>query len=247
MTKKNERPVDTQVRAARPAPAAKAREKSLTLAEEVQETLEELIVSGALKPGVRLDEVELAQRFQISRTPLREAFKALAGNGLVEMRGQRGTFVAVLSMPVLIEMFQVMSVMEGLCAKYAARRANARQRQQLRAIHERLTELLVHADHERFYEVNREFHDALYVASNTSYLADQTRALRRRVAVYRRHVTFQPGRMAATIGEHLAIIEAIERNDANAAFTAAADHVTLLQDDIVDLIATLSAGNANNP
>ncbi|WP_395346631.1 GntR family transcriptional regulator [Variovorax sp. UC122_21] len=238
MTKKHDQ--DTDVSAST-AVVAKTREKAATLSQEVQETLEDLIVSGALKPGERLDEAELARRFQISRTPLREAFKALAGNGLVEMRGQRGTFVSVISMPVLIEMFQVMSVMEGLCAKYAARRANVKQRQQMRGIHERLSELLSHGDHERFYEVNREFHDALYAASNTSYLSDQTRALRRRVTVYRRHVTFQPGRMAATIGEHLAIIDAIERNDPEAAFAAAADHVTLLQDDMVDLIATLAA------
>ena len=222
-------------------PRDRAREKSVTLADELQETLEGLIVSGALKPGTRLDEAELVARFQVSRTPLREALKALAGNGLVDLRGPQGACVATISLPVLIEMFQMMSVMEGLCAKYAARRATAHQRAQMRRIHEQLSELLVSADHERFYEVNREFHDALYDASNTSYLAEQTRTLRKRVGVYRRHVTFQPGRMAATIGEHLAIIEAIERNDADAAFASAADHVTLLQDDMVDLIAAISA------
>ncbi len=222
-------------------PRERAREKSVTLAEELQETLEGLIVSGALKPGTRLDEAELVERFQMSRTPVREALKVLAGNGLVEMRGHQGVYVATISLPVLIEMFQMMSVMEGLCAKYAARRANAAQRARMNQIHAQLSELLVIADHERFYEVNREFHDALYDASNTHYLAEQTRTLRKRVGVYRRHVTFQPGRMAATIGEHKAIIEAIERNDPAAAFSAAADHVTLLQDDMVDLIAAISA------
>jgi DNA-binding GntR family transcriptional regulator len=107
-------------------------------------------------------------------------------------------------------------------------------------VHDRLEALLTAADYDSFYEVNREFHDALYDASNTHYLAEQTRTLRKRVGVYRRHVTYQPGRMAATIGEHLAIIEAIERNDADGAFAAAADHVTLLQDDMVDLIAAIS-------
>lgn len=219
----------------------RAREKSVTLAEELRETLEGLIVSGALKPGTRLDEAELVARFQVSRTPLREALKALAGNGLVDMRGNQGVCVATISLPVLIEMFQMMSVMEGLCARYAARRATPVQRAAMKRIHERLSELLVVADHESFYEVNREFHDALYDASNTHYLAEQTRTLRKRVGVYRRHVTFQPGRMAATIGEHMAIIEAIERNDAEAAFAAAAAHVTLLQDDMVDLISAITA------
>ncbi len=223
-----------------PMSRGRSRDKSVTLANELQETLEGLIVSGALKPGTRLDEAELVARFQVSRTPLREAFKALAGNGLVEIRGHQGAYVASISLPVLIEMFQMMSVMEGLCARYAARRASLAQRSEMRRVHDRLSELLVVADHESFYEVNHEFHDALYEASNTRYLAEQTRKLRKRVGVYRRHVTFQPGRMAATIGEHLAIIDAIERNDAEAAFAAAAGHVTLLQDDMVDLIAAIS-------
>ena len=229
----------TKTRAA-PSTRDRARDKSVTLAEELQETLEGLIVSGALKPATRLDEAELVERFKVSRTPLREALKSLAGTGLVEMRGPRGTCVASISMPVLIEMFQMMAVTEGLCAKYAARRATASQRAQLAAIHKRLEELLVVADHDSFYEVNREFHEALYDASNTSYLAEQTRKLRKRVAVYRKHVTFQPGRMAATIGEHQAILDAIARNDPDAAFAAAVGHVTLLQDDMVDLIAAIS-------
>ena len=66
------------------------------------------------------------------------------------------------------------------------------------------------------------------------------------MSIYRRHVTFQPGRMAATIGEHLAIIDAIERFDAEAAFATAADHVNLLQDDMVDLIAAISANHSDN-
>lgn len=228
----------------RPVPAStpreRARDKSVTLADELQETLEGLIVSGALKPGTRLDEAELVERFKVSRTPLREALKSLAGNGLVDIRGHQGACVATISVPVLIEMFQMMAVSEGLCAKYAARRATVAQRAQMAAIHQRLVHLLEIGDHESFYEVNRAFHEALYDASNTSYLSEQTRRLRKRVGVYRRHVTFQPGRMAATIGEHQAILDAIDRNDAEAAFAAAVGHVTLLQDDMVDLIAAIS-------
>lgn len=221
-------------------PRPRSKEKAMTLAEELQEALEELIVSGELLPGTRLDEAELVERFQVSRTPLREALKSLAGTGLVDMRGHQGACVASISVPVLIEMFQMMAVSEGLCAQYAARRATAAQRARLQALHEQLETLLSSGDHDAFYDVNRDFHEALYEASNTSYLATQTRKLRTRVGVYRRHVTFQPGRMAATIGEHQAILDAITRNDPEAAFTAAVDHVTLLQDDMVDLIAAIS-------
>ena len=171
---------------------------------------------------------------------MREALKSLAGTGLVEIRGHQGAHVASISVPMLIEMFQMMAVSEGLCAQYAARRATSAQRERLAELHSQLESVLATADHEQFYTVNREFHEALYDASNTSYLSEQTRKLRTRVGVYRRHVTFQSGRMQATIGEHKAILDAIAHNDPDAAFKAAVDHVTLLQDDMVDLIAAIS-------
>jgi DNA-binding GntR family transcriptional regulator len=216
------------------------KDKHGTLSEKLQDTLEDLIVSGVLKPGTRLDEAELVTRFQVSRTPVREALKALAGSGLVDI-GREGVCVAVISLPVLIEMFQMMAVMEGLCAKFAARRATVQQKDCLTQLHAELGELVASDDQMRFYDVNQKFHDALYDASNTQYLAEQTRSLRKRVRVYRRYVTFQPGRMATTIGEHQRILEAIKRNDPTAAFAAASQHVSLLEDDMVDLIAVISA------
>ncbi len=223
-----------------------SRVKGVTLSHELQDTLEDLIVSGVLKPGTRLDEAELAERFGVSRTPVREALKALAGTGLVDLRNRQGVCVARLSLPMLIEMFQMMAVMEGLCAKFAARRATEPQKQRLALLHEELTATLASGDHSRFYDVNQSFHDALYEASNTHYLAEQTRALRKRVRVYRRYVTFQPGRMTATIGEHEAILSAIRANDPAAAFASAVDHVSLLEDDMVDLIAALSDEQAGH-
>ena len=231
----------TQAAPRGPRPRGRAADNSVTLSEELQATLQDLIVSGVLKPGERLDEAELVERFQVSRTPVREALKALAGTGFVEMRKGQGVMVATLSLPVLIEMFEMTAVMEGVCAKFAARRATAAQKRGLAEVHARLTEVLKSGNHEAFFAVNQEFHDALYDASNTEYLAEQTRTLRQRVGVYRRYVTYQPGRMNATIGEHQSIIDAIVRNDPQAAFEAAAAHVTLLGDDLVDLIAAMPA------
>lgn len=215
------------------------RSGSGTLSDELRNQLEELIVSGELKPGERLDEVELATRFGMSRTPVREALKALTATGLVDMRGRQGVTVATISIPVLLEMFQMMGAMEGLCAKLAARRATLAEKAALNAVHARLIEALSTGDPEVFYAVNSEFHDMLYDAAHTHFLAGQTRSLRRRLAAYRRYVTHQPGRMAATIGEHQRIIDAIERADAEAAFSAASEHVSLLGDDMADFIAAL--------
>jgi DNA-binding GntR family transcriptional regulator len=215
------------------------RGRSGTLSEELRSALEELIVSGALQPGERLDEAELAARFKVSRTPVREALKALIATGLLEVKARQGVMVATISIPILLEMFQMMAALEGLCAKLAARRATVAQKASLREIHARLTEALAGSDPESFYDINSEFHDLLYDAAHTHFLAGQTRALRKRVAAYRRHVTHQPGRMAATIGEHQRILDAIERADPEAAFKAASEHVNLLGDDMADFIASL--------
>jgi DNA-binding GntR family transcriptional regulator len=213
--------------------------RSGTLSEELRNQLEEMIVSGTLKPGERLDEVELAERFDVSRTPVREAFKALIATGLLELKGRQGVTVATMSIPVILEMFEMMAAMEGLCAKLAARRATGREKTQLREIHQRLTASLEMNDPKRFYAINQEFHDLLYDASHTHYLAGQTRSLRRRLAAYRRYVTYQPGRMNATIGEHERMLVAIECADSEAAFAAASDHVNLMGDEMADFIASL--------
>ncbi len=212
-----------------------------TLSQTLRARLETMIAEGTLRPGDRLDEFELAQRFKISRTPVREAVKALVATGLLEVRPRQGLIVATISIPVLLEMFQMMAALEGLCAKLAARRATAQERAGLKAIHARLVEALADGDPEGFYDVNTEFHELLYDSAHTQFIAAQTRALRRRVAAYRRRVTYQPGRMATTIGEHQRILDAIERADAEAAFKAASEHVNLLGDDMADLIAALPA------
>jgi DNA-binding GntR family transcriptional regulator len=132
-----------------------------------------------------------------------------------------------------------MAMLEGQCAKYAARRATAHEIDQLLVIQKRLEDELASGDADRFYAVNAEFHDALYNASHTEFIVEQTRLLRRRVSTYRKHVTYLPGRMAATIQEHAQIIAAIQAKDPKVAAAAASDHVNLLGDDMVDFIARL--------
>jgi DNA-binding GntR family transcriptional regulator len=215
------------------------RRRGGTLAEDLRDELEDLIVSGVLPPGARVDENELADRYQISRTPVREALKALTTTGLLEARPRYGVTVAAISIPILLEMFETMAAFEGLCAKLAARRATPKEKTALREVHERLAASVGEGNEELFYSINQDFHEVLYEASHTEFIAAQTRALRRRLAVYRKHVTFQPGRMVATIAEHDRIIRAVEEGNPEAAFRAASDHVALLGDGMADLIAAL--------
>ncbi|MBU2960260.1 GntR family transcriptional regulator [Citreicella sp. C3M06] len=210
-----------------------------TRAEELRRDLEGMIVEGQLKPGDRLDETEIANRFKVSRTPVREAIKALVATGLAEVRGRQGTMVSTLSVPVLIEMFDLMAALEGLCARLAARRITHQEKTQMLAIQQQLIAAFEEGDPEAFYKINEDFHDLLYKAAHTHFLADQTIALRLRLSPYRRQVTFQPGKMRATLSEHQEIIDAIDAGDSDRAMVAASEHVRLLGDHLSDFIATI--------
>jgi DNA-binding GntR family transcriptional regulator len=207
-----------------------------TLAERLRQELEAAIAAGRLEPGARLDEQEVAGRFGVSRTPVREAFRLLAANNLVELRGRQGATVRAIGVHALIEMFQVMAELEGLCARLAARRLTTARQIKIEAIHQRLKSVPP-SDIDLFYDVNQEFHEAIYEASCNAFLADQTRRLRNQIAAYRRRVTRMPNRIADTIKEHEAVMEAIAAHDGERAHSAMRDHVNLLGDDLVDFIA----------
>lgn len=214
-----------------------SRPAGTSLADGLRQTLEKEIASGVLEPGKRLDEKELAARFAVSRTPVREAFRLLAAQGLVDLNGRQGVMVRMLGMNTLLEMFQVMAELEGLCARLAARRTAPQQLEHLRQIHQQMAEQGTSISPARFYEMNLSFHEAIYAFARNDFLAEETRALRNRVGVYRRRVTFHPGRVSKTLEEHGAILDAIARNDADAAHSAMRQHLTLLGDDLVDFIA----------
>lgn len=207
-----------------------------TRASLVHRRLEAEIAEGRIEPGAKLDEQEIAERFGVSRTPVREAFRLLAADELVELRGRQGAAVRAIGVHALIEMFQVMGELEGLCARLAARRLTPPQKVALSAIHDRLVGA-VDDGADVFYDVNQEFHEAIYEASCNIFLADQTRRLRNRVAAYRRRVTRMPSRIADTLREHEAIMDAIFAHDGDRAHAAMRAHLTLLGDNLLDFIA----------
>jgi DNA-binding GntR family transcriptional regulator len=214
-----------------------AASSSVTLAESLREKLEGAIAAGHLEPGSRLDEQEIAQRFGVSRTPVREAFRLMAANNLVELRGRQGATVRSIKAQVLIEMFQVMAELEGLCARLAARRVSPSWGEEISEIHQRLVAASQSGDIDEFYDINQEFHEAIYEASRNVFLAEQTRKLRNQVAAYRRRVTHMPNRIADTIREHEAIMQAILARDSERAHTTMRDHVNLLGDNLLDFLA----------
>ncbi len=112
-----------------------------------------------------LDETDIARRFNVSRTPVREALRQLVASGLVEARAHRGAVVARPSLDRLTGMFEAMAELEALCAGLAAERMPPAERQKLEAIHEELRVLSHAGNPERFHEVNERFHNAIYAGS----------------------------------------------------------------------------------
>ena len=214
--------------------------KKNTRTEILVSEIEKLIVNGSMAPGQRLDEMVLAKKYGVSRTPVREAIRALIAIGLVQNTGKQGSQVAKLSISMLIEMFELMAVLEGMCAQLAARRATKNQLFEMQKTHELLEKTFEKGTHKEFYNVNLQFHDLLYNASHTQYLAEETLRLRRRLSPYRMRVTFQPGRMNSTLEEHNKILIAIKKGESELAKNEAISHLRLIGNDLEDFIASVS-------
>ena len=220
--------------------------KKNTRTEILLSEIENLIVNGSMVPGQRLDEMVLAKKYGVSRTPVREAIRALTAIGLVQNTGRQGSQVAKLSISMLIEMFELMAVLEGMCAQLAARRATKNELIEMHKTHQLLEKTFEKGTHKEFYDVNLKFHDQLYNASHTQYLAEETLRLRRRLSPYRMRVTFQPGRMSSTLEEHNKILIAINKGESELAKNEAISHLRLIGNDLEDFIASVSSNTKSD-
>ena len=200
-------------------------------AEELRLQLADEIVRGVLPPGSGLDETDIARRFNVSRTPVREALRQLVASGLVEARAHRGAVVAQPSLDRLTGMFEAMAELEAICAGLAAERMPAVERQKLEAIHEELRVLSYAGNPERFHEVNERFHNAIYAGSQNDYIAEMTLATRVRVQPFRRAQFRNLGRLANSHAEHDRVVVAIMRGDKIGAAAAMRAHIALVRDE----------------
>ena len=210
--------------ARRERPAAVGPERK-TLAEELRLQLADEIVQGALAPGAALDETELARRFRVSRTPVREAIRQLAASGLVEVRAHRGAVVAHPTEERLNGMFEAMAELEALCAGLAAERVTAPERRLLETAHDELRALIQSGDPQRYHEVNEAFHGTIYAGAHNAYLAEMTLATRVRVQPFRRAQFRNLGRLAKSHVEHDRVVVAILRGDRAGAAEAMRVHI----------------------
>jgi DNA-binding GntR family transcriptional regulator len=208
-------------------------------ADLIAEELEGLILAGTFADGERLDEVQLAERFAVSRTPLREALQRLAVSGLVEAIPRRGVFVRQPGAVELVEMFEVMAELEAACARLAATRISDAALDDMRAANARCRDAVAARDADGYYRENEGFHAILYREAGNAYLEGECTRLHRRLAAFRRLQLRLRGRLAQSMAEHEAIVTALESGDAEGAAAATRGHVAVQGEKFHHLMTSL--------
>ena len=202
--------------------------RSGTTVESLTRAIADDIVSGALLPGARLDEISLAARHGVSRTPVREALARLNTMGLVDRQPNRGAVVATFSDEHLASMFEAMAELEAICARLAAQRMTSGERNQLDAVHQAAARLVHLGAEDDYARHNVDFHTRLYTGAHSPHIQELVGLTRSRLAPFRRAQFRIPGRLAKSWDEHDAIVTAILRGDAEGAEAAARAHVTIV-------------------
>jgi DNA-binding GntR family transcriptional regulator len=201
-----------------------------TLTEKLATAIADGILNGTLEPGLRLDELTLAQQHGVSRTPVREALRQLAMSGLIDMRPRKGAIVSKATPEQVESLFVAMAEMEATCARLAAMSMTPIERRRLQARHEAMMALAAAGDPDAYSDANVAFHTAIYTGSHNAPLAEFTVGLRRRVGPFRRAQFRLEGRLLRSVEEHDAVVRAILSGDAAAAHAAMLHHVSLVED-----------------
>ena len=207
------------------------------------DAIEDDIVTGKLPPGTKLDEATLCQRFEVSRTPIREALRFLAERGMVELIRNRGAFVVEMTIPQLVEMFEVMAELEGMCGRLCARRVTPELSGKLRSAHQACRAAKRDGDADEYYYRNEAFHDVIYRGCQNGFLAEQAGALRRRLQAYRRMQLRFPKRIRDSFDEHRAIVDAIVSGDESKAEGLLRQHVLIQGERFTDFVATIGSSS----
>jgi DNA-binding GntR family transcriptional regulator len=207
-------------------------------ADALRDALEQDIITGKFRPGDRLDEESLAARFEVSRTPVREALMQLASTGLVEQRARRGAFVASLSFKDVVERFEVMAALEGMCGALAARRITEPIQRELEKAHKDCVREASQENADAYYYANERFHHIIYQASQNEFLAGQAHQLHVRLKPYRRLQLRARSRVANSLTEHQSIVDAIRAGDSDQAERLLREHILIQGERLADFIAS---------
>lgn len=212
---------------------------ALKRADQIADSLEQLVFQGEYKDGERLDEIKLAAHFSVSRTPIREALQRLVMSGMAEQIPRRGVFVRQPGPVELLEMFETMSELEAACGRFAAARMSDAGLARLANANDRCRDAVGRNDAPGYYLENEGFHHEIYRGATNAHLESEALRLQNRLKPYRRVQLQFRGRMAQSLAEHDEIIEAVKSGDADRAAALLRSHVTVQGEKFQQLIAGL--------
>jgi len=192
---------------------------------EVVDCLRDMIVEGALPPGSKVPELELCERFGVSRTPLREALKVLAADGLILLAPHRGAWVSKLTITELEEVFPVMGALEALSGELACERITDRQLEEIRKAHNEMVGYYQARQRQEYFRLNQQIHQAILEAANNQTLAAQYRSLASRIRRARYLANMSDKRWSQAVDEHKRILRALEDRDGGKLATILKQHL----------------------
>jgi len=212
-----------------------------TQADRLAEAIAQCVLSGEFQPGLHLDEGMLAERFSVSRTPVREALRLLGSTGLIDVKPRRGATVATATSAQLESLFGAMAEIEATCARLAAMSMTPIERRRLQGLHEAMGTVVRRDARDEYAGANITFHTQIYAGAHNEILSDFATGLRRRLAPFRRAQFRTEGRLSRSHAEHGAVVKAILACDAPAAHAAMFHHMSLVEDSFVQLGAASRA------
>lgn len=184
-----------------------------SLHDELVERLRGMISSGALAPGEKIQEKVLCQQFGVSRTPLREALKVLASEGIVTLQPHRGATVASLSVPELEEVFPVMGALESLSGEIACRLITDQEIAKIASLHRNMVEHWRRRELQPYFKLNQAIHQAILEATHNETLISVYRGLAGRLLTARYVANMSEDRWREAVAEHEAILTALQARD----------------------------------
>ena len=210
--------------------------KSVSLADQVFEKLEQDIITGFYPRGEVLTELKLVEQLGVSRTPIREALRRLEQERLIKDSG-KGSIVLGITAEDLVDIMEIRQRVEGLAAFYAAKNITPEGADKLRQISELQDFYFSRHDLERLRQMDDQFHDAIYALSQRTVICDTLRPLHRKTQRYRRNSIEDESRMARSVQEHKAMLTAITEGNAELAMTLTQQHIENAK---VNMIARLA-------
>ncbi|MDP3410077.1 GntR family transcriptional regulator [Bosea sp. (in: a-proteobacteria)] len=187
-----------------------------TLHDEVLERLRDMIIEGRLEPGQRINEGAVGAQLGVSRTPLREAIKSLASEGLVEMQHAKGAAVRRFSVRDLREILEVTKSLEQLGGRIACVQASDAQIEAIAALHQRMMELYAQRNRLEYFKLNQAIHSAIVAAAGNAVLMETHETLQARIKRLRFIGNEGPAKWAGAVAEHEAMVAALSRRDGDA-------------------------------